>query len=43
MALDTFSSDTTRTRLRHAIGVLGGVSKKQAKRFEKEYRDLPAA
>ena len=35
MALDTFSSDMTRARLRHAIGVLGGVSRTQAKRFEK--------
>ena len=40
MALDTFSSDMTRARLRHAIGVLGGVSKKQAKRFEKARREL---
>lgn len=33
-------SDVTRARLRNAIEVLGGVSKKQAKRFEKEYREL---
>jgi len=33
-------SDMTRARLRHAIEVLGGVSKKQAKRFEKEFRDI---
>lgn len=31
--------DMTRARLRHAIEVLGGVSKKEAKRLEKEYRD----
>lgn len=39
-AMAILGSDMTRARLRHAIGVLGGVSKKQAKRFEKEYRDL---
>lgn len=33
-------SDMSRARLRHAIEVLGGVSKKQAKRFEKEFRDI---
>ncbi|KXS38357.1 MAG: glutamyl-tRNA synthetase [Halomonadaceae bacterium T82-2] len=39
-AMAILGSDMTRARLRHAITVLGGVSKKQAKRFEKEYRDL---
>ena len=39
-AMAILGSDVTRARLRHAIAVLGGVSKKQAKRFEKEYRDL---
>ncbi|WP_043527383.1 glutamate--tRNA ligase [Litchfieldella xinjiangensis] len=39
-AMVILGSDMTRARLRHAIAVLGGVSKKQAKRFEKEYRDL---
>ena len=32
--------DITRARLRHAIDVLGGVSKKAAKRLEKEYAAL---
>ena len=32
--------DMSRARLRHAIEVLGGVSKKAAKRLEKEYRAL---
>ena len=32
--------DLTRARLRSAIGVLGGVSKKAAKRLEKEYTAL---
>ena len=32
--------DLTRTRLRSAIDVLGGVSKKEAKRLERSYRDL---
>ena len=29
-----------RARLRHAIEVLGGVSKKAMKRFEKDYAQL---
>lgn len=32
--------DLTRNRLRHAIDVLGGVSKKAAKRLEKQYKAL---
>ena len=32
--------DMSRARLRHAIEVLGGVSKKSAKRLEKAYADL---
>ncbi|XKH60963.1 glutamate--tRNA ligase [Halomonas sediminis] len=39
-AMAILGSDVTRARLRHAIDVLGGVSKKQVKRFEKEYRDV---
>ncbi|MCB8887663.1 glutamate--tRNA ligase [Vreelandella malpeensis] len=39
-AMAILGSDVTRARLRHALEVLGGVSKKQAKRFEKEYRAL---
>lgn len=39
-AMAILGSDMTRARLRHAIEVLGGVSKKQAKRFEKEFRAL---
>lgn len=39
-AMAILGSDVTRARLRSAIEVLGGVSKKQAKRFEKEYRAL---
>ncbi|MGQ7248235.1 glutamate--tRNA ligase [Halomonas sp. V046] len=39
-AMAILGSDVTRARLRHAVEVLGGVSKKQAKRFEKEYREL---
>lgn len=34
--------DMCRARVRAALDVLGGVSKKQAKRLEKEYRDLRA-
>ena len=32
--------DITRARLRHALEVLGGVSKKETKRLEKQYRAL---
>ncbi|MBS9404491.1 glutamate--tRNA ligase [Halomonas sp. TRM85114] len=39
-AMAILGSDMTRARLRHAIEVLGGISKKQAKRFEKEFREL---
>ncbi|MGO2132492.1 MAG: glutamate--tRNA ligase [Halomonas sp.] len=39
-AMAILGSDMTRARLRHAIEVLGGVSKKQAKRFEKQFREL---
>ncbi|WP_431023894.1 glutamate--tRNA ligase [Halomonas sp. H5] len=42
-AMAILGSDMTRARLRHAIAVLGGVSKKQAKRLEKEFRELPGA
>jgi glutamyl-tRNA synthetase len=33
--------DLSRARLRHAIEVLGGVSKKQMKKLEKEYNAIP--
>ena len=32
--------DICRARIRHAIAVLGGISKKQSKALEREYRDL---
>lgn len=35
--------DMSRARLRHAVNVLGGVSKKEMKRFEREFRDLDTA
>lgn len=34
--------DMTRSRLRHALEVLGGFSKKETKRVEKEYAALGA-
>ncbi|WP_017429856.1 glutamate--tRNA ligase [Vreelandella jeotgali] len=40
-AMAILGSDMTRARLRHAINVLGGVSKKQGKRLEKAFRELP--
>jgi glutamyl-tRNA synthetase len=39
-AMAILGSDVTRARLRSAIEVMGGVSKKQAKRFEKEFREI---
>ncbi|KEQ17437.1 glutamate--tRNA ligase [Endozoicomonas numazuensis] len=33
-------ADMTRARLRHAVNVLGGLSKKETKRFEKEFKML---
>ncbi len=38
-AMVLLGSDMSRARLRHAINVLGGLSKKQLKAFEKEFRD----
>ena len=35
--------DLTRARVRHALNTLGGVSKKQAKKLEAEYRQLGSA
>jgi len=32
--------DMTRARIKHGIDVLGGVSKKQNKKLEKEYQTL---
>ncbi|MFV8817606.1 glutamate--tRNA ligase [Haliea sp. E17] len=39
-AMELLGPDMSRARLRHAIEVLGGVSKKAAKRLEKEYAAL---
>jgi glutamyl-tRNA synthetase len=39
-AMALLGPDMSRARVRHAIEVLGGVSKKAAKRFEKEYASL---
>jgi len=39
-SMGILGADLSRARIRHGIGVLGGVSKKQLKRLEKEYRDL---
>ena len=41
-AMALLGPDMSRARVRHAITVLGGVSKKAAKRFEKDYRQLGA-
>jgi glutamyl-tRNA synthetase len=39
-SMEILGSDMTRVRIRDALGALGGVSKKQAARLEKEYRAL---
>ena len=39
-AMALLGSDMSRSRLRHSIDILGGVGKKVAKRFDKEYRAL---
>jgi glutamyl-tRNA synthetase len=39
-SMDLLGPDMSRARIRHAIGVLGGVSKKAMKRLEKEYQQL---
>lgn len=38
--LEILGPDLSRARLRHGLAALGGVSKKQAKKLEKEYRAL---
>ena len=37
-SMELLGPDMVRARIRHAINVLGGVSKKQLKKLEKEYR-----
>ena len=39
-SMEMLGPDMSRARIRHAIEVLGGVSKKAMKRFEKEYQQL---
>jgi glutamyl-tRNA synthetase len=39
-SMEMLGPDMSRTRIRHAIEVLGGVSKKALKRLEKEYQQL---
>ncbi|MGB1270970.1 MAG: glutamate--tRNA ligase, partial [Endozoicomonas sp.] len=39
-SMEILGADMTRARLRHAIEVLGGVSKKEGKRLEKEFKTL---
>ena len=39
-AMVLLGPDMTRARIRHAIELLGGVSKKAMKRFEKAYREI---
>lgn len=39
-SMEILGADMTRARLRHAVEVLGGVSKKETKRLDKEFRAL---
>lgn len=39
-AMSILGPDMSRARLRHAVTVLGGVSKKETKRWDKEFRNL---
>jgi len=39
-SMEMLGPDMSRARIRHAIEVLGGVSKKAAKRLEKDYQNL---
>lgn len=39
-SIDILGIDISRARIRHAINVLGGISKKQTKNLEREFRDL---
>lgn len=39
-SMEVLGADLTRMRMRDALEVLGGVSKKQTKKWEKEFRDL---
>ncbi len=39
-SIQVLGMDICRARMRHAIAVLGGISKKQAKLLEREFRDL---
>lgn len=41
-AMAIIGSDLTRARLRHALELLGGPSKKEAKEWEKEFRSMDA-
>ncbi len=42
-SMELLGPDMSRARIRHAIEVLGGVSKKAMKRLEKEYQQLSGA
>ena len=39
-AMDLLGAEMTKARIRHALRVLGGVSKKETKRLEKQYSNL---
>lgn len=39
-SMEILGPDLTRARIRHALSTLGGLSKRQAKTLEKEYRQL---
>ena len=39
-SMEMLGPDMSRARIRHAVDVLGGVSKKAMKRLEKQYQQL---
>ncbi len=41
-SMEILGPDMIRARLRHAVAVLGGLSKKEGKRLEKEFKVLSA-
>ena len=42
-SMQVLGPDMSRARVRHALNTVGGPSKKEAKRWEKEYRDVAKA
>ena len=41
-SMQIIGPDMSRSRVRHAVDVLGGISKKGMKKLDKKYRDVSA-